>query len=60
MTADPWETRSNNSSPEIKLDLPTEIPSLLLPISNLFLDEPTHMPELTENMVTEDHDLSGG
>ena len=60
MNADPWETRSNSKSPEIKPDLPIEIPSLLLPIPDLSLNEPTHTPELTENMVTVDHDLSGG
>ena len=58
--ADPWETGSNSKSLGIKLDLPTEIPSLLPPISDLSLDEPIHMPQLTENMVTVDHDLSGG
>ena len=58
--ADPWETRSISNSLEIKLDLPTEITSPLLPISNLSPDKPTHVPELVENMVTVDHDLSGG
>ena len=37
-----------------------EIPSLLLLIPDLPLDEPAHMPELIENRVTVDHDLSGG
>ena len=58
--ADPWETRSNSKSPEIKPDLPMEIPSLLLQISNSSLDKTTHAPGLVENMVTVDHDLSGG
>ena len=57
---DPWETRSIRNSLEIKLELPTEIPSQLLPIPGLSLDEPARMPESTENMVTVDHDLSGG
>ena len=57
---DPWETRSIESPPEIKLDLLMEITSLLLLISNLSPDEPTCVPELIDNMVTVDHDLSGG
>ena len=58
--ADLWETRLIINSPVINSDLPTDITSLLLPISNLSLDEPTHVPELVENMVMVDHDLSGG
>ena len=37
-----------------------ELTSLLLPISDLSLDEPACTPELVENMVMADHDLSGG
>ena len=58
--ADPWETRSISSSLDIKPDLSMKITSPLLPISDLSLDEPACMPELIKNMVTVDHDLSGG
>ena len=57
---DPWETRSIINSPVIEPDLPMEIASLLLPISDLSLNKLTHAPELVENMVMVDHDLSGG
>ena len=60
MNADPWETRLIENSPEIKPDLSTKITFLLLPISDPSLDKPTCAPELIENMVTVDHDLSGG
>ena len=58
--ANPWETRLISNSLKIKPDLPTEITSLFLPISDLSLDKPTHALELIENMVIVDHDLSGG
>ena len=37
-----------------------EVASLLLPISDLSLDEPTRMSKLVENMVMVDHDLNEG
>ena len=58
--ADPWETRSISNSLIIKPDLPMEVASLLLPISDLSLDEPTCMSKLVENMVMVDHDLNEG
>ena len=57
---DPWETRLIINSSVMNSDLPTEITSPLLPISDLSLDEPTHTPELVENLVMVDHNLSGG
>ena len=57
---DPWETRLIINSPEIKLDLPMEIASLLLLISDLSFAELTHVPELVENMVMVDHNLNEG
>ena len=58
--ANPWATRLISNSLEIKLELPMETTSLLLLISDLPHDKPVHTPEINENMVTVDHNLSGG